>query len=129
MPITGQCFLESVGDVCYVIAVWDLGKSILANNGKIISKVELISSGFKIRQFSIDLGVYQALAKITEGVNVSEFLNPGDELMIFGDGYTTISLVKIIEKDFENNAYLLEDGKVICFGSLTGIYTGFTYPK
>ena len=129
MPTVGQCFYKSIGDEGYVVAVWDFGNEVLTNKGEVVAKESLVSSGFKLRNFEVDKSVYLKLAKITEGVRVSEFLNPGDELLIFSGDYSEVSLVKITEKNFDLNTFTTEFGNMIPFGSLMGMYSMYTYPK
>lgn len=129
MSTVGQCYNLTTIDNGYLIAVWDLGDAILVNNGEVVKKSDLVSCGFKLHDFKVHQSVYGKLSKLIEGVRVSEFLNVGDEVMIFIEGYTHVVLHKITAKDFECNIYMTDLSYMIPFGSLKGVYTKFTYPK
>ena len=127
MQNVGLCYWIE-GKDGYLVEVWGLGKSILADNGYIVSKSNLMNSGHKLKEFKVDASVYQKLMKIN-GVAVSELLLPGDELMIFQKDYKSVVLTMITEKDCESNIYMTESGLMVPFGSAMGIYTKFKYPK
>ena len=126
---TGESYSAKGMGMRPIVVVWDLGDSILASDGEIYPKSILTSSGFKVHQFIVSTSVYGKLAKIIEGVRVSEFLNVGDEVLMFNDHYDYVVLHRIVKKDFENGVYLTDLGKMIPFGTLKGVYTRFTYSK
>ena len=108
------------------VVLWDNGEMILTNHGQLIESRFLGGTLKNYTEFGVSSGVYTKLAKLIEGVRVSEFLKPGDVLMIFSENFLTVTLDVIVEKDFENNCYVTKSGKVLEFGSIMAVYANLT---
>lgn len=101
--------------------VWTDGHNFLSDEGEYLPTDGWGDVGFGLACFSVAPGVYTKLQRLIEGVMVSEFMRPGDTILVFADDYAKVSVEKVVEVDYDRMVYKTESGSVIPFGSIMGV--------